>query len=383
MESKMDSKKTKKSTRKQKQRNKLIVFGVEVVLLIVVVAGLAIFTKLASLYNKVETGEKLDNSEAGINDIDTEQAEVLKGYTNIALFGLDNRTVGNYESGRSDTIMVASINNETKEVKLVSVYRDTYLSVGGGKYNKANTAYSYGGIKQAVQMLNTNLDLDITQYVCVDWTAVIETIDALGGIEIDLTSAEVTQLNKYLKDVDAVTGQTTEKIKSSGVQTLNGSQATTYARIRKTSGNDYRRASRQRIVLEAMLNKAKDADVNTLLNICENIFDDIQTNLTLAEILDLAMDVREYEISSTSGFPFDLVNRSLSGSGDSVVPVSLTNNVSKLHEYLFGTADYVPSLSVRAINDTIIDKTGVDENTTPYDMDQYNDTSGQNGTVFD
>ncbi len=383
MESKMDSKKTKKSTRKQKQRNKLIVFGVEVVLLIVVVAGLAIFTKLASLYNKVETGEKLDNSEAGINDIDTEQAEVLKGYTNIALFGLDNRTVGNYESGRSDTIMVASINNETKEVKLVSVYRDTYLSVGGGKYNKANTAYSYGGIKQAVQMLNTNLDLDITQYVCVDWTAVIEAIDALGGIEIDLTSAEVTQLNKYLKDVDAVTGQTTEKIKNAGLQTLNGSQATTYARIRKTSGNDYRRASRQRIVLEAMLNKAKDADVNTLLNICENIFDDIQTNLTLAEILDLAMDVREYEISSTSGFPFDLVNRTISGSGDSVIPVSLTNNVSKLHEYLFGTADYVPSLSVRAINDTIIDKTGVDENTTPYDMDQYNDTSGQNGTVFD
>lgn len=383
MESKMESKKTKKSTRKQKQRNKLIVFGVEVILLIVVVVGLAVFTKLASLYDKVETGEKMDNSEAGINDIDTEQAEVLKGYTNIALFGLDNRSVGNYESGRSDTIMVASINNETKEIKLVSVYRDTYLSVGGGKYNKANTAYSYGGIKQAVQMLNTNLDLDITQYVCVDWTAVIETIDALGGIEIDLTSAEVTQLNKYLKDVDAVTGQTTEKIKNAGLQTLNGSQATTYARIRKTSGNDYRRASRQRIVLEAMLNKAKDADVNTLLNICENIFDDIQTNLTLAEILDLAMDVRMYEISSTSGFPFDLVNRTISGSGDSVIPVSLTNNVSKLHEYLFGTADYVPSLSVRAINDTIIDKTGVDENTTPYDMDQYNDTSGQNGTVFD
>lgn len=369
---------------KKRQRNKIIVFVMELLLLAVVVVGLGVWNKVSEWYEIIEDTEKLNESEAGINsEIDSETRETLKGYTNIALFGLDNRSSGDYDEGRSDTIMIASINNETKEVKLVSVYRDTYLSVGNGNYKKANTAYSSGGVKQAIQMLNANLDLDITKYVCVDWNALVEAIDALGGVEIDVTEAEVTQINKYMKDIDAVTGMTTEKVKGSGVMTLNGTQATSYARIRKLSGNDFRRASRQRIVLEAMLNKAKKADISTLLETCEVVFDDISTNLSLSEIFVLAKDVSKYEIGSTTGFPFDLITKSLSGSGDCVIPVSLENNVSQLHAYMFGTADYKPSFSVQSISNTIIDKTGVDENTKPYDMDDYNNTAGQDGTIFD
>lgn len=377
--------KKKKSAKERKLRNKIIVFIVELIFLALLLGALFVWSKFASLYGKIDTDtQKMDNTEAGINeDIDSETIEVLKGYTNIALFGLDNRTMGEYESGLSDTIMIASINNETKEVKLVSVYRDTYLSVGNGKYKKANTAYASGGVKQAIQMLNTNLDLDIKQYVCVDWAALIEAIDALGGVEIEVTKQEVELLNRYIIEIDQVTGGKTEKVKGYGKKMLNGAQATSYARIRYTAGNDFRRASRQRIVLEAMLNKAKKADLNTLLDTCEAVFDDISTNLSLLEILDLAKDVTKYKIGSTTGFPFDLVTDKLSGSGDTVIPVSLENNVSKLHAYMFEAEDYTPSFSVQAISNAIIEKTGVDEDTPPYDLDDYNNTAGQDGTVFD
>ena len=381
----MGNKTRRRRTKKQKLRNKIIVFVFEILLLLLLVGGIAFVAKFKDLYGRIDKGDQFgNNSEAGINtDISTEQQEVLKGYTNIAIFGLDNRSVGNYEKGLSDVIMIASINNETKEVKIVSVYRDTYLSIGDGKYKKANTAYSTGGAKQAVQMLNSNLDLDIAKYVCVDWAALVEAIDALGGIEIEVTKQEVSLINSYLWEIDEVTGENSKKLKGSGKMTLSGTQATAYARIRKTAGDDFRRASRQRIVLEAMLNKAKQSDLNTLLDICEAVFDDISTNITLAEIIDLAMDVQKYEIGSTTGFPFDLVTRSLSGTGDTVVPVSLENNVSKLHAYMFGTEGYVPSFSVQAISNAIIEKTGVDEDTKPYNMDDYNNTAGQDGTVFD
>ena len=374
----------KKNSKKRKQRNKIILFVVELLFLALLLGALFLWGKFARLYEKIDTDtQKMYNTEAGINeDIDSEQIEVLKGYTNIALFGLDNRTMGKYESGLSDSMIIASINNETKEVKLVSVYRDTYLSIGNGKYKKANTAYASGGVKQAIQMLNTNLDLDIKQYVCVDWAALVEAIDALGGVEIEVTKQEVDFINDYVWEIDKIMGTTTPKLKGSGKLTLDGTQATSYARIRYTTGNDFRRASRQRIVLEAMLNKAKKADLNTLLDICEAVFDDISTNLSLLEIIDLAKDVTKYEISSTTGFPFDLVTDKLAGSGDTVIPVSLENNVSKLHAYMFESEEYTPSFSVKAISDAIIEKTGVDEDTPPYNLDNYNNTAGQGGTVF-
>lgn len=378
-------KRKKKRTRKQKQRNKLIGFVVELVFLAVVVVLLAGVMKFAKLYNKIGVeSEFANNSEAGINsEIESEHQQTLKGYTNIALFGLDNRSAGNYSQGRSDSIMIASINNETKEVKLVSVFRDTYLSVGNGKFRKANTAYASGGAKQAVQMLNSNLDLNITEYVCVDWAALIEAIDALGGVEIEVTKAEVKWINSYVDEMHKVIDANGKHVKQSGLQTLNGTQATAYARIRYTSGDDFKRASRQRIVLGAMLEKAKKSNVNTLLDICEAVFDDISTTLTLPEILNLATGVMQYSLTSTTGFPFEVTTRTISGNGDTVVPIMLNANVSRLHEYMFGTVGYKPSASVEAISKAIVQKTGVNENTTPINTDKFNDTAGQDGTDFD
>ncbi|MCM1283732.1 MAG: LCP family protein [Muribaculaceae bacterium] len=364
-----------KKRKKKKKSRKILLLVFEVLLL----AVLLIMAYLFGLLNKIDY-QSMDNTEAGINkDLDKETLETLEGYTNIAIFGLDNRSSNNYQSGNSDVIMIASIDNKTKEVRLVSVYRDTCLSIGNGKYRKANSAYANGGAKQAVQMLNTNLDLDITEYICVDWAAMVEVIDALGGLDLEITQGEMNQINKYKKDVDEVTGLITPNVTQYGLVHLDGTQATTYARIRKLAGDDFKRASRQRIVLQAMLEKAKKADVGTLLTIVNSVVDDVSTTLSTEEILSLAKDVRSYNIKSTTGFPFELTTKTITG-GDSVIPVELYNNVQELHEYMFGESSYVPSETVRMISDTIVQQTGVTKDAALIDTSGYNETVGANGT---
>lgn len=375
----MAGKGKKKISKRQQQKRKLIIFGIEILCLLLLLGALYIW----SIISKMEVDSDFDNTEAGINeDISSETIEVLEGYTNIALFGLDNRSQGNYDKGMSDVIMIASINNKTKEVRLVSIYRDTYLSIGGGKFNKANSAYAKGGAKQAVQMLNANLDLNIKEYVCVDWAAVTEAIDALGGVEIEITLEEANQINAYIWEVDKMVGTKSQAIKGAGKKLLTGAQATTYARIRKTAGNDFKRTSRQRIVLEAMLNKAKQSDIKTLLGICDAIFDDISTSLSLTEIATLAKDVQKYTIGSTTGFPFEITGQQLADAGDAVVPIGLEDDVAKLHQYLFNTEDYVPSKTVKAISNAIVQKTGIAQGAPSVNVDSFNDTAGQSGTIF-
>ena len=375
----MENKKKKKLTKRQQQKRKLIIFGAEVLCLLLLLG----VTYVWSLWQKIDVQSDMGDSEAGINeDLDEDTMETLEGYTNIAIFGLDNRGNGKYDRGNSDVIMIASIDNKTKEVKLVSVYRDTYLNVGSGKYNKANSAYARGGAKAAVQMLNTNLDLNIKEYMCVDWNAVVEAVDALGGVEIEITEQERVMINDLIVEIDYFVGSTTSQVKKAGVQNLTGAQATAYARIRKTAGNDFKRTSRQRIVLEAMLNKAKQSDIKTLMNICEAVFDDVSTSLSLTEIIGLARHVKEYTIASTSGFPFEMTTKELAQTNSTVVPIGLEDDVAALHKYLFGTEDYQPSLTVKTISDAIVERTGISEDSTSINVDGFNDTAGQQGTVF-
>lgn len=368
-----------KKKKKKKGKKKILLLVFELLLLLILLAVAWLYN---STFNRIDYEKQMDDTEAGINgDIDSEKLEILKeGYTTIALFGLDNRSSNNYKSGNSDTIMIANIDNKTKQVKLVSVYRDTYLNIGDGKLSKANAAYAHGGATQAVQMLNSNLDLAITDYVCVDWAALVQAIDALGGIDIEITQAEMNSINKYLHDVDKVTGLTTSLVTQYGNVHLDGSQATTYARIRKLAGDDYKRASRQRIVIQAMLTKAKTSDISTLTKICNVVFDDIKTTLTMSEILYLMKDVASYDIVSTTGFPFDLTNARLTGTGDTVVPASLASNVAELHSYMFEDQSYTVSNTVQSISDTIAANTGITENSMLVDTSSFNETAGKNGT---
>lgn len=371
----MANKRRKK--RRMKKRKKVLLFVLE----ILVLAVLLVVLYFTNILNKIDF-ENMTDTEAGINDdLSSETAFAMEGYTNIALFGLDNRGSGDYDTGNSDAILIASINNENKEVRLVSVYRDTYLSIGDGKYYKCNSAYERGGAKQAVQMLNSNLDLDIKDYVSVDWGALVETIDDLGGIDIEVTDEEVDKINEYTVEIVMMTGKDTTTLTESGLVHLDGTQATSYARIRKLAGDDYMRTARQRIVLQAMLEKAQKADIGTLNKVCNDVVDDISTTLTLKQMLILAKDVGSYKLVETTGFPFELTTASLD-SGDTVVPVELENNVTELHQWLFNDADYSPSQTVQSISANIVKKSGVTlSNADVVNTTKYNNTVDRNGTA--
>ena len=372
----MANNKNSRKRRKKKKSKKLLLFVFEVLLL----AILLLAAYFVSMMNRIKY-EDLDASEAGINsDLDENTILSLEGYTNIALFGLDNRSSNNYDTGNSDVIMIASINNKTKDIKLVSLYRDTYLSSGNGSYHKSNAADAHGGAKQAVQMLNSNLDLDIKEYVCVDWAAMVKVIDDLGGLDLEITEGEMNQINKYKHDIDKVTGKSTPSVTQYGLVHLDGTQATTYARIRKLAGDDFKRASRQRIVLQAIMEKAKKADFATLTNICNSVIDDISTSLSITQILALAKNVGSYSIKSTTGFPFELTTKNLSGSGDTVIPADLATNVKELHKYMFDDDTYVLSSTVQTISDAIVYKTGINVDSALINTSDYNETAGATGT---
>lgn len=358
MGNEVNKKKAKKSTKRAKRNKKIkiLTFAIEgVVLLGLIVTFLVLY--YTGLFSKTSTDK--DYVKNSVNDLSEETLEAMDGYTNIALFGLDTRTPGALGKGtRSDTIMVASINDKTGDIKICSVYRDSYLNLANDKYDKCNAAYAAGGPDQAVAMLNMNLDLNIQYYVSVDFTAVSEAIDELGGVMIDVDEYEIGHLNNYIEGTSEATGKTTTKLTSTGYQLLDGIQATSYCRIRYTAGDDFKRTERQREVLEAMFAKAKNMDITTVDAIIKKVFPLCATNMSLNAMLDLAVDALSYNIVETKGFPFDLENKKIDGAA-MVVPVGLEQNVQQLHEFLFGETDYVPSAEVVKISDKIVDLSGV------------------------
>lgn len=363
----------RKMTKKQQRKRKRIILLVEIIVVLALLLGLAIWLKLS----KINQTGKLDEDELSINDLNDETKELLSGYTNIALFGLDNRSNGSYSSGNSDSIMIASIDNNTHEVKLVSVYRDTYLNVYDDSFKKCNSAYAKKGVEGAIAMLNQNLDLDIKEYVAVDFNAMVEVIDLLGGVDIDVTTEEAGYMKVYIDELQQVTGVQSSYVTGGGVCTLDGIQATAYCRVRYTAGDDFKRAERQRTVLSAMADKAKKADLSTLNKIIDAVFDDIDTSLTSADIIGLAAFVSQYEIADTSGFPFSQTTMTLGKKGDVVVPTTLESNVKILHAYLFGEENYQPSSTVTALSKQIISDTGKtasDGNTYSADYSPEDDT---------
>lgn len=351
------SSKKKGSSKKKsaKKRKRIIIFGIEIVLLLALVIGFYVVRQLDRIQRPVVDPEQVQINET----LPEETKKTLSGYTNVALFGLDTRTPGQLGKGnRSDTIIVASVNNDTQEVKLVSVFRDTYLDLANGKFNKCNGAYSAGGPEQAMAMLNKNLDLDIKYYISVDFAALTETIDLLGGIYIDVDESEIEHLNNYTVETSKVTGVETQKLTQTGLQLLDGVQATSYCRIRYTAGDDFKRTERQREVIGEIVSTAKKADISEINEIINAVFSKIATNYTNEEIIQMAPEMISYNIVDTQGFPFDRVAASVKGKGSCVVPVNLAENVKQLHEYLFGNYSYTPSDEVQAISDQITNDTG-------------------------
>ena len=345
---------TRNTRRRKKKKNKVILFAVEIIVLVALLIGLLVYFKL----NKVESGiGDIDKDDVNI-ELDSQTAEALKGFTNIALFGLDNRQTGNYDGGNSDTIMIASIDNDTKQVKLVSVYRDTFLNVKDDTYAKINSAYAYGGPKNAIAALNKNLNLDIVDYVAVDFGAVVEAIDLLDGIELTLTDQEVQIMNdNYIDEINKVTGHKSGKLSSGGTYTVDGVQALAYCRIRYTAGDDFKRTERQRTVLTKMIEKAQGSSISTVSSLIDSMLGDISTSFTGKELLALVSSVMDYKLADTHGWPFELCTGSYGSKGSLVVATDLETNVKELHEYLFGEKNDI-SNTVTGISDYIINYTG-------------------------
>ena len=336
---------------RMKMWQRVLVCFAGVLICLVGSAGLYVMAK----WNKIDTQE-IRAEDLIINEEVKQNKEIDlgEGYTNVALFGVDSRDGNLGKGNRTDCIIVASLNNETKEIKMVSVYRDTLLDLSEGTYQKCNAAYSYGGPVMAVNMLNMNLDLDIQDYVTVDFGAIADAIDLLGGIEIDVTDEEAYYISEYLQETADSAGKEAHFLDYGGHLNLDGAQATTYARIRSTAGGDFTRTERQRLVIEKMFEKALTADLGTINAIVDAVFPQVSTSFTLQEILTYASAYNQYTLGDNMGFPADNTTDTLSELGSVVIPQDLVSNVTQLHEFLFGTTDYTPSSTVQTINANII-----------------------------
>ena len=353
-----------------RRRRRTMLFVAEIIVLAVM---------LGFLYTVLKT-EKVDkikiDEESIVMDMNenVETNEVMKGYRNIALFGVDSREGSLGKGTRSDTIIIASINQDNGDVKLLSVFRDTYLNLGNDSYNKCNAAYAKGGPEQAITMLNRNLDMNITDYITVGFDGLIEVIDALGGVEINVTEAEISHLNNYQismvgkttdgKNFTAEAGKDYTPVTSAGLQNLNGLQATAYCRIRYI-GNDFQRAQRQRDVITAISEKAKKANISKLNDVVNGVMDNVSTSLDVSEILGVLKDIGNYSIVANDGFPFEKYRTTgtVGSKGSCVIPQDLKKNVEELHAFLFNENDYQVSSEVEEYSKKVASDTGKYANT--------------------
>ena len=330
-------------------------------ILIVLVVVIMLLYALGSIALRL-LGIQADLDVSAIRSLFSEEvlsSTAMSGYTNIALFGVDSRDEDLGEGNRTDVMMIASINNSTGEIKLVSVYRDTYLDIGDGNYQKANAAYAYGGAEQAITMLNTNLDLNITDYVTIGFAGVADLIDTVGGVEIEVDEDEISHLNNYQSTMAEELGREYVEVTETGLQTLNGLQAVAYCRIRYTDGGDFTRTERQREVLTQTISKLKSAGILTMIRAAQDLSSEIETSLSMTEIIWMAVRAFTYDIADTSGFPSDdMVTTGYIGDASCVIPITLESNVVWLHEYLFGDTDYEVSSAVSEISAYISGVTG-------------------------
>ena len=306
------------------------------IIAIVGIAAIAIFLK--SKLNKINF-ENVTPEDIEINEGIEEN---LEGYTNIALLGLDARD-NTFENSRSDCIMIISINNATKDVNIASVYRDTYLQIDGHGLDKVTHAYAFNKAPLALSTINTNLDLNIIKYVTINFDSVVSIVDAIGGVTVDITSAEATQI---------------PGISGAGTYNLNGKQALAYGRIRKID-SDYVRTERMRTVLIKVFEKIKGLPYGKLNALIDELLPHVSTNITQTEILSYASKINQYNVKQNFGWPYEV--RGITLAAWYGVPVTLESNVKQLHKDLFADEEYEVSETVKEISQKIINRTGYNQ----------------------
>jgi len=335
-----------------KKSLKIIGILLLVIMILVVIAIAAGYIYLNAKLSKMQQ-VSISTNELIVSE---EVEKRLSGYRNIALFGVDSRGNDYGTGNRSDCIIIASINHDTKKIKLISVYRDTYVNIDGYGLDKINHAYSYGGPELALKTLNKNLDLNIKEFVTVNFEAVADAVNALGGIDIEIASDELQYINGYIRETSKSTGIESEEVTKTGLQTLDGIQAVAYSRIRYTEGGDYKRTERIRTVIEAMFKKLKTKSIREIDDLADEILPEIYTNIKATEILEMAPYALEYKITDSIGWPYKI-----KGYTSNIwygVPVTLEENVKQLHKEAFGEENYEVSETVKQTSQKIISRTG-------------------------
>ena len=348
-----------KKIKKQKPKKKMNIFvKILLTLLILIVVFVTVVFTTSYIYLKNKLG-KIDYVDLKSTEITINHGvdESLTTYRNIALLGIDARADTFGTGNRSDCIMILSLNEKTKDVKIASVYRDTYLNIDGHGLDKVTHAYSYGGPKLALNTLNKNLDLNITEFVAINFDTVRVVVDSIGGVEMPIDSQEVKYINGYINGLNKQFGTSSANITTPGTYKLDGVQALAYSRIRYTDGGDYKRTERMRDVFMAVFKKAKTMNISELNNLANTILPHVSTNISENEIMGMIPKAISFNIKDSFGWPYETEGKMITKVWYGV-PINLQKNVSKLHESLFNEVDYEPTDTVKNISNDIIKTTG-------------------------
>ena len=338
---------------RRKKRKSFLRRFISFIMTLVVIA--ALIGAAGVIYAK----DKLDN----ISHVELDEGSLaadndISDYRNIVILGVDTRDMSNFSGSRTDSIIIVSINRKSGDIKLISVYRDSFLDIEGVGLDKVTHAFAYGGPERTINTLNRNLDLNITEFAALNFKTVAKVVDSVGGIDIDIKDDEISQMNTYLPETARYLKCDFEYITAAGKQHLDGVQAVTYSRIRHTEGGDYRRTERMRTVLTAVFKEVKKMGFGELNKMMDDVLPEVSSNIDSMDIIPLMLKMYKMDIKDSIGWPYDKEGYISSSQVWYAAPVTLESNVTKLHEDAFSQSGYVPSDRVREISGSISYTTG-------------------------
>lgn len=321
--------KSQKSQKKKKKKHRLLKFLI-VAALIFILLGAGLYQLVGVVYGKMNYHEIASLANAPMKE---------DGVVNVLLIGNDSRENG--EDGRSDAMILLSVSTKTKKIYMTSLLRDMYVDIPGHDGNRLNAAYSFGGAELLMETIEQNLDITVNRYVLVNFEAFANLVDAVGGIELELSSEEIEYVNGYLVEYNILTDrpQGTDNMDTSvsGLVHLNGPQALAYSRNRYL-GTDFGRTDRQRKVLTAVIKKLPSALVSNPGGLIDGLMPNLTTNLTRGECFSLSLmagKMLTYDIESDS-IPQPGTYRDVTIRKMSVLEVDFETNIRYLREKLYG-----------------------------------------------
>lgn len=312
---------------------------------LVIGVGLGAFLYANNMLNKLNRID-VDKDELGIVDVD--------GYVNFLIMGVDSRDMDDSKGSRTDALILVSLEEKTNKVKLTSIYRDTMLKMGDTKkYDKITHAFVNGGAKNTVKSLNQAMDLDIDNFVVINWKTVVDMVDAAGGVTLDIEDYEIDEMNACVAETARVVGDGNYKpITRSGKQVVDGYQAVGYGRMRNGVGDDIKRTERMRIVIESLLNKLKKSSPKTIDKVLKTTMPLIKTNIKKGDIFSLASRIPKYKIVKSESFPYHYTGGMIDGASY-IIPDTLKSSTIEFHKKVFGQKGYKPSSKVISISNRI------------------------------